>query len=184
MSRLPRRNVQFQERRRDGRDPPGAQAVDHQPGVQHATDDAERRADRGDDQSFATEQSAPSAVGQCPPRRACRAPSPAAATPSWNNSAMSITAAAIRKKLKPKKQAVKRRRAAGGGETLRFHGQKRHAERCRVEMCVARQERYFSAVPFPIGMRSKLIVPQRLGHSFFAVASDTNALGVVRYLSQ
>ena len=31
---------------------------------------------------------------------------------------------------------------------------------------------------------ARLIVPQRLAHKRFAVASDTNALGVVRYWSQ
>ena len=99
---------------------------------------------------------------------------------------MSITAAAIRKKLKPRNRQVERRRAAGGGEALLLYGEERHAECCGVDF-VLESVRYIPAAEAAspsAGIRSRLIVPQRLGHKRLAVASETNALGVVRYSSQ
>ena len=69
MTRLGQRNVQLKKRRRNRRQPPRPQAVNHQPRVEYADDNAERRADRRNDQ--------PSRAATV--RSACR-PTPTAAS--------------------------------------------------------------------------------------------------------
>src|SRR5262245_31056435 len=49
---------------------------------------------------------------------------------------------------------------------------------------IALSNRFAASTASPGGSRNKLVVPQRLVHNRFAVASDTNAFGVVRYSSQ
>ena len=106
-------------------------------------------------------------------------------TPSWNNSAMSITADAIRKKLKPRNRKSNGVVPLAAARPCCFTGRKDMPSAFgSISLLEAVATTPAAEAASPAGNRSRLIVPQRLAHKRFAVSSDTNALGVVRYSSQ
>ena len=139
ISRLARRDVQFEKRRADRAQPPGAQAGEHQPGIADAGRHAQQRARRRDTANPSTGQRA-RRLADCPGRRpaGCRFLRPAARLPSRNNSATSISAETMMNKLKPRNSPSNGVVPAAAASPSRLTGMNSKPERRGIELAIGR----------------------------------------------